>query len=189
MKKEIRNKILAIRDQIPSAMRAQKDLRIQTSLFSLPEFLSAGSILLYASFRSEVATPVIIKESLAIGKRVLLPKVDAKNYLLKLYQIENIDELVPGYMGIPEPDLPDGKRASIDDAELAVIPGAAFDLSGNRLGYGGGYYDILLASGRKRMPLVALSYEEQLVRAVPFEGHDVRVDVIITDERTVRINR
>jgi len=187
MKKEIRNSILKIRDQIPFAVRTQKDLRIKAALFTLPEFLSAKTLLLYASFRSEVATPGIIQGSLAMGKKVLLPKVDAENSRLSLYETESMGELSPGYMGIPEPDLPDERRAFIDDADLAIIPGAAFDVSGNRLGYGAGCYDILLSTRRKNIPLVALAYEEQIVDAIPAEKHDVMVDMIVTDKRVIRI--
>jgi 5-formyltetrahydrofolate cyclo-ligase len=187
MKKEIRSSILKIRDQIPFDIRTQKDLRIGAALFTLPEFLSAKTVLLYASFRSEVETLRIIRESLAMGKRVLLPKVDAKNSLLILYEMKDMKELIPGYMGILEPDLTDERRAFIDKADIAIIPGAAFDLSGNRLGYGAGYYDLLLSERKKNIPVIAIAYEEQLVTSISAEEHDVKVDVIITDERIVRI--
>jgi 5-formyltetrahydrofolate cyclo-ligase len=185
MKKDIRNKILKIRDQIPLAIRTQKDLRIKAALFSLPEFISAETILLYAAFRSEVETLSLIRETLSMGKKVLLPKVDAKESRLDLYGITSSSELSPGYMGIPEPSLSGKRRSVIDDADLAILPGAAFDLSGNRLGYGAGYYDILLSGRNKRIPLVALAYEEQLVDAIPSEKHDVKVTIIVTDKRVI----
>ncbi len=172
---------------MPLDIRMQKDLRIQTTLFGLSEFHTAKTIFLYASFRSEVATHNIILRSLDMGKRVLLPKVDAKNSVLRLYEIEKMDELMPGYMGIPEPDVPDVRRARIDDSDIAIIPGAAFDLSGNRLGYGAGYYDMLLSSRKKHIPLIALAYEEQLAESIPSETHDVRVDMIVTDARVIHI--
>lgn len=186
MKKAIRNKILTIRDQIPLDIRYKKDLRIRENLFSLPEFISAKTVLLYASFRSEVETLVVIRESLSMGKKVLLPKVDAKESQLVLYEVKNMDELASGYMGIPEPHLPDDRRTFIDEADLAIIPGAVFDLSGNRIGYGAGYYDVLLSKKTERMPVFALAYEEQLVNAVPAENHDIKVTAIVTDERVIR---
>ena len=82
-----------MRDRIPLDIRTQKDLRIKAILFALPDFLSANTVLLYASFRSEVETLRIIQESLAMGKRVLLPKVDVKNSLLILSCIINSDYL------------------------------------------------------------------------------------------------
>jgi 5-formyltetrahydrofolate cyclo-ligase len=187
LKKVIRNRMLTIRDQIPLDIKARKDSRIRETLSTLPEFILAKTVLFYASFRSEVETLTLIRESLAMGKKVLLPRVDAKNTVLILYEIKDTDELTHGYMGIPEPDLPDERRAVIDDADLAIIPGAAFDLSGNRLGYGAGYYDILLSERKKKIPVVALAYDEQLVDAMPEDKHDVKVNVVITDKRIVRI--
>jgi 5-formyltetrahydrofolate cyclo-ligase len=187
VKKEIRDRILKRRDQMPLEIRTQKDLQIKATLFALPEFLSSQTILLYASFRSEVETLSMIRETLSMGKKVLLPKVNLKEYLLDLYEIRNISELSPGYMGIPEPSLIGGQGAAIEVVDLAVLPGAAFDLSGNRLGYGAGYYDALLSMGKKKIPLVALAYEEQLVDAIPAENHDVKVTIIVTDKRVVRL--
>jgi len=145
-------------------------------------------VLFYASFRSEVETLSLLRASLAMGKKVLLPNVDTKNSVLTLYEIKNMNELAPGYMGIPEPNLSDERCAVIDDADLAIIPGAAFDLSGNRLGYGAGYYDNLLSGRSRRMPIIALAYDEQLVDSIPAEKHDVTVDIIVTDMRVIRIS-
>ena len=187
MKKDIRNKILKIRNQISPDIRVEKDLHIRETLFSLPEFLSAKTVLFYVSFRSEVETLSLIRESLAMGKRVVLPKVDRANHVLTLYEIKNMNELSPGYMGIPEPDLPDERCAVIEDIDLAIIPGAGFDLSGNRLGYGVGYYDGLLSQRTKNIQIIALAYDEQLVDSIPAEKHDVRVNLIVTDKRVIRI--
>ena len=187
VKKEIRNKILKIRNQISPDIRAEKDLHIRETLFSLPEFLSAKTVLFYVSFRSEVETLSLIRESLAMGKRVVLPKVDRANHALTLYEIKGMNELTPGYMGIPEPDLADERLAGIGDIDIAVIPGAGFDLSGNRLGYGAGYYDGLLSQRTKNIQIIALAYEEQLVDSIPAEKHDVRVNLIVTDKRVIRI--
>jgi 5-formyltetrahydrofolate cyclo-ligase len=97
-----------------------------------------------------------------------------------------MDELTPGYMGIPEPPQMDERLAGIDDADLVVIPGAGFDFAGNRLGYGAGYYDSLLSQRKKKIPVIALAYEEQIVDSIPAEQHDVKVDMIVTDKRVIR---
>ncbi len=187
MKQAIREEILIKRDQIPADIKPEKDSLIKKMLFSLPEFLSARTIIFYASFRSEVETLNMIKESIKIGKKVVLPKVDKKRHMLMLYEIKEMKELTAGYMGIPEPSLTEGRLVSVDDADLVIIPGAGFDYSGNRLGYGAGYYDILLSQRKKKMPIIALSYEEQLVDSIPSENHDVKVEMIVTDKRVIRI--
>jgi 5-formyltetrahydrofolate cyclo-ligase len=94
-------------------------------------------------------------------------------------------ELKSGYMGIPEPSLPDERLVNLNEIDIVIIPGAAFDYSGNRLGYGAGYYDILLSGRKRRMPVIALAYEEQIVDSIPAEDHDVKVDMIVTDKRVI----
>lgn len=187
MKKNgIRKEVLRKREELSLDVRSIKDSIIKGRLFSLAEYLEAGTILFYASFRSEVETLNMIKESIETGKRVVLPKVDKEAHSLRLYEIEDGCELTAGYMGIPEPSPADDRLASLDDIDLVIIPGAGFDLSGNRLGYGAGYYDILLSKRKKKIPIVALAYEEQLVGSIPAEKHDVKVDMIVTDERVLR---
>jgi len=187
MKKDLRKKLLRARDQIPPDIREQKDLRIREAVLSLPEFMPARAILLYASFRSEVGTIKLIADLLSMGKRVILPRVDERNTALVLLEIRSLSELSKGYMGIPEPQLSGESLRVADDADIAFIPGAVFDLSGNRLGYGGGYYDILLSKITRKIPVIALAYEEQIVDLIPAEEHDVKVDIIITDARVIRI--
>ena len=187
MKKAIRQKNLEKRDQIPQEVRSVKNRMIKEKIFSLPEFLSSHTVLFYASFRSEVETSGMIKESIGSGKRVLLPKVDRENKMLRLYEIKDISELFPGYMGIPEPSLTNELMASPEDVDLVIIPGVAYDYTGNRLGYGAGYYDRLLSETKKKLLVVAPAFEEQIVDMIPAEEHDVKVDIIVTDKRILRI--
>jgi 5-formyltetrahydrofolate cyclo-ligase len=187
MKRHIRKEIIKRRDKLSLYNRQIKDTKIKERLFSLPEYLSAQMVLLYASFRSEVETMSIIRESIAKGKRVVVPKVDAEMHMLRLYEIKNTDELHDGYMGIPEPVLRDERIVPIEDIDLIIVPGTAFDFSGNRLGYGGGYYDILLSKRSRKIPAIALAYEEQLVDSIPSEEHDINVDMIVTDKRIISI--
>lgn len=185
IKKSIRKEVLKKRDSISTALRKVKDLFIRQRLFSLPEFINAKTIFFYASFRSEVETLGMIRASLEWGKKIVLPKVDTENHRLKLYEIKDVNELMPGCMGIPEPSVPEERLRGLDDIDLVVIPGAGFDVYGNRLGYGAGYYDILLAQMKKKIPIVAPAYKEQIVERIPAAEHDVRIDKIVTDERVV----
>jgi 5-formyltetrahydrofolate cyclo-ligase len=183
MKKAIRKEVLKKRDEISPDLKMLKDSLIKERLLKLSEFIVAKTILFYASFRSEVETLSMIKDSLKMGKRVVVPKVDKERHRLRLYEIKDMSELSPGYMGIPEPSMRDDRLITLDDIDLVIMPGAAFDSSCNRLGYGAGYYDILLSKRKKKIPIIALAYEEQLVDSIPSEKHDVRVDIIITDKR------
>jgi len=186
MKKGIRKEILKKRDEMSHDIRTTKDVFIKNRLFSLREFMDAKIVFFYASFRSEVETLSMIKESLEMGKRVVLPKVQREGHRVMLYEITDISELSLGHMGIPEPSFSNARSLSLDVVNLIVIPGVAFDYSGNRLGYGGGYYDMLLAQKKRKIPIVALAYEEQLVDQIPSEPHDVKIDIILTDKRVIK---
>lgn len=184
-KARIRKDILSIRDALDPASRSVKDNLIKERLFSLPQFQQAEALLFFASFRSEVSTYRQMEESLRLGKRVLVPRVDPSERKLRLYEITGLFELVPGYMEIPEPHVPGERLRDVNDADIVLMPGAAFDPAGNRLGYGGGYYDKLLSGLRKEIPLIALAYEEQILDSVPSEGHDIKVHLIVTDKRVL----
>ena len=185
-KSRIRQQVLKKRDSLAPETRRSKDILIKENFLSLSEFQSSQVILFFASFRSEVATIPLIEEALRRGKRVVLPSVDKSRRELRLYEIKGPDELSPGYMGIPEPAVPVERERDINDVTLAVMPGAAFDPMGSRLGYGGGYYDRLLSTLRRRIPLIALAYEEQIVDSLPAEPHDINIHVIVTDKRVIR---
>jgi len=184
-KSRIRQDVLTKRDSLDPDIRKAKDALIKENLFSLEEFRQAPILFFFASFRSEVSTFTQIVESLALGKRVILPSVDPGHKCLRLYEIKDLSELSAGYMGIPEPDVAEDRERDINDVTLVVMPGAAFDAKGNRLGYGGGYYDKLLARLHRKIPLIALAYEEQLLDSLPADPHDIRVHKIVTDRGVI----
>lgn len=185
-KASLRKEILTKRDSIPPAVKHARDKAIEDRMFLLPEFKTAKTVFFFASFRSEVDTFGMIGRALGEGRRVVLPRVEGR--LLGLYEIRSVAELVPGYMKIPEPSaLTDDRKKNINDVDAIIIPGAAFDENGNRIGYGGGFYDRLLSTLQRKVPVMAVCYEDQIVPAVPAEPHDIRIYTIITDKRVVRI--
>lgn len=187
-KKIIRRDVLRRRDSIRPEERKRKDRLIMNRVFSLPEFGSAEVIFYFASFGSEVSTMPHIEEALKKGKRIVLPRVDNENRRLRLYEIHDTGEIKPGFMGIPEPYVPPERERDINEVDLVIMPGVAFDIYGNRLGYGGGYYDRLLSGLKKKVMLVAVAYEEQIVDSLPSEAHDVKVDLIVTEKRSIEIS-
>lgn len=187
-KDSLRRELLARRDSIPPVVRRSKDRAIYELLVSLDEFRAATTILFFASFRSEVDTLDMIKTSLAQGKKAVLPRVVRDSRSLSLFEIRDLSELSEGYMGIPEPAVGEERSVPLTDVDLVVIPGAGFDASGNRIGYGGGYYDRMLAEAAGTIPVVAPAYEEQFVESVPSEPHDRKVGIIVTDRRVIRFS-
>lgn len=184
LKNELRKQVLAARDGLMPEERKKKSRDIETRFFALHEYRIASSVLFYASFRSEVETHAMIRRALAEGKRTMLPKVAGKQ--LALFEIRSFDaDLSPGAWGIPEPR----ETAPVDlrDIDLIVVPGAVFDEQGNRLGYGAGFYDKLVAGCTG--PTVALAFELQVVPHVPAETHDVPVKKIVTEKRIITAQR
>jgi len=180
LKKKIRKEVLAVRDRMPLEERRVKSQAIEQRLFTLPEFQAAGTVLFFASFRSEVETAPMIRRALSAGKRVILPRVNGGK--LDLFEIFNYDhDTAPGCWGIPEPRI--AEQVPIDAVDIIVLPGAAFDEQGNRVGYGGGYYDKLLSASAKMT--VALAFESQIVPHVPADHHDIPVQTVVTEQRVM----
>lgn len=192
MKRKLRKHFLKKRDAIHPEQKRLKEAAIEKRLFALKEFKKAKSILLYVSFRSEVNTINCLEDVITLGKRLILPKVDSRHRVLRLFEVKNISELSPGYMGIPEPEIRENREVNLSSIDLVIIPGTGFDTKGNRLGYGGGYYDRLLsyeskqlAKIKKHIMTIALAFEEQIGEKIPAEPHDIKVDMIVTDKRVI----
>ena len=140
-------------------------------------------MLFYLDVRAEVRTRHYLPTALGHGKKIVVPYcVDGE---LELFHLENMDELAVGMYKILEPraelrEVPD-KRVDVQELDLVMVPGVAFDRRGGRMGHGKGYYDKLLEHARPDTPLVALAFECQLFPEIPMQSHDVFMDKIITE--------
>jgi 5-formyltetrahydrofolate cyclo-ligase len=162
-------------------LRREKSAAIQEQLFRLPEVQQAELVLFFVGFGSEVDTLPMIEEALRQGKLVAAPKVVRGNPNLALRQVEQPEsQLQPGTMGILEPD-DTCQEIALEQIQLILVPAVAWEESGYRLGYGGGFYDRLLA--RSKAPKVGLGFDCQVVAAVPRDAHDLPVDKLITESR------
>jgi 5-formyltetrahydrofolate cyclo-ligase len=181
-KDPIRRLALLRRGQIEPSQRASFGVAIHERVRELPEMSGARSVLAFVSVRSEVPTDELLKAVLTEGKTLLLPYVDDDG-TLRATAVDSLDELAPGFQRILEPRT----RRPVDSATagVVVVPGVAFDVEGGRLGYGGGFYDVLLRT-MPEVPRVGICFETQVVERVPVEEHDERVDVLITEERVIR---
>lgn len=188
-KKHLRKKILALRDALPPEERRKKSASIHLHLFSLPEFVTAQSVAFFVSFKSEVLTESMIRDALSLPKVVAVPTTDLTNRRLLFSRImDYTGDLAPGTWGILEPQPARVSPLALEEIDLVITPGAVFDQKGQRIGYGGGFYDGLLKSFHK--PAVALAYAVQMVEEVPtVSGHDEPVDIIITEEGIIRCTK
>ena len=184
----LRKEILERRDQQSDQDQRRKSDRIRTTLLGLDELRRCRSIFIYVNFRSEVQTIGIIEHLLAQGKTVSVPLTRVAEKRLEIIRINDPKhDLAPGYCGIPEPkeELVTTGRLPAESLDLIMLPGSVFDERGGRFGYGGGYYDRLLAQVPS-IPRIALAYEMQVVQKLPLQDHDELLDLIVTEERLIR---
>jgi len=178
-KKTIRDEMLAKRKCLATATCMSLSLRIQQRLLTSAEYSGAVTLALYSPILNEVFTEEIFRDAHRRGKRVVYPKVG--NPGLEFIQVESRGELRRGAFGILEPSGAD--PVPLREIDLLVVPGVAFDRAGYRLGYGKGFYDRALHSHEERGSLVGLGFEFQVISMLPAETHDVRMDMIVTEER------
>jgi 5-formyltetrahydrofolate cyclo-ligase len=182
-KRTLRDAIMTARDAIAPALRAERSRAIAARIADLDGYRRARVVLLTLPFRSEWDATLVARHALADGKTVAVPRVDPQTRMLEPLRIRSLDaDVAPGHRGIPEPRGHCGAIAAAT-IEWVLVPGVAFDASGGRLGYGGGYYDRLLPLLPPSAPRVAGAFESQIVDAVPAAPHDVRVDCIVTELR------
>ncbi len=177
-KKDIRKRVLTIRENLKDKEWEEKSRQIYGKVTSHPFFLQANTIYCYIDYRREVATRTIIEYAWKLGKKVAVPKVAGDE--MDFYEIKAFDELECGYKGIQEPK----SQISVNDDEaLVIMPGAVFDISRHRIGYGKGYYDKYLHLHPKHKT-IGIAFELQMIETVPSEEYDVCPDIIITEEKT-----
>jgi 5-formyltetrahydrofolate cyclo-ligase len=187
-KRALRERMLLERAALPAQGRAAAAEAIAGRLAGLPELAAATAILGYAAFGAEVDLGPFLTGCLAEDRAVYLPWVDGED--LRIARVHDLaGDVGPGWRGVREP-IP-GVRREEDVAVLdaVVAPGIAFDRRGNRLGYGGGHFDRMLARLRPSTFVVGVAYDAQLVDAVPVEAHDAPVDAVVTESRTLRTGR
>ena len=188
-KRNVREQALATRDALAPAERAAASEEIARRIAALPAFIAARAVLVTIPFRTEWDTRLLGERALAAGKLVASPRVDSAARMLSLHCVADLHaDVAPGYRGIPEP-LPHCALCVPEAIDFVLVPGVAFDVSGRRLGYGGGYYDRLLPLLPEAAPRVAGAFDAQLMPMVPAGPHDLVVDCIVTESRTIELRR
>jgi 5-formyltetrahydrofolate cyclo-ligase len=189
LKHKLRKEVLDARIALPPHVVAEKSARIIQTLLKLDEYRYASTIMTYLDFRNEVQTGELVKRAMADGKRVAVPLTDPASGMLTPSSLSFYpDELEPGAWGILEPKPRCVRPLDPSELDLIVVPGVAFDRRGNRLGYGGGFYDRFLLRTGPEAFYVAPAYEMQLCDSVPRSSQDVRMHCLITEERIIRIS-
>ena len=162
---------------------------IAARVLALPAYRAAREVAAYLPVQNEVDAALVAGQALADGKRLLLPRCrsDAPG-LLDFGCVTCLSDVVPGRFGILEPREAACRPPQAFAPDVILVPGLAFDAQGRRLGFGGGYYDRLLALPQMARALsVGLAFDFQLVAALPADPWDRPVNAVVTDRQTTLI--
>ena len=144
-KRRLREEILSMRKNLGKEEAVERSRQIFKGITGLKLYQSCRTVACYLSFDKEVYTYDFIRTCMENGKRVLVPRVIRQEKELVFSRLTSLDRgLIPGPFGILEP-FPQENPVSLEEAELIIVPGIAFDCQGNRLGFGAGYYDRALS--------------------------------------------
>lgn len=185
-KKILRNKILIIRNSLDKEVKEAMDDEIYNKLITSDLYIKAKNIFVYLSFGSEIQTKNIITKALRDGKEVYIPKIYKEDKLMKAVRLKSFNDLKENSMGILEP-IDDSNYIDKREIDVILVPGVVFDLNGNRIGYGGGYYDRYLQDIKEIRNKVVLAYDLQIVDSINPDIHDIAFDYIITNTRLEKI--
>lgn len=185
MKSELRRAALARRDALDPAVRTEGGLSVAGHALAVPGLADAPLVGAFWPIRSEIDPRPLIERLFALGRRVALPKVTPDGLVFREWKAG--EALVRGGFGLSEPrdDLP-----PLDPTAL-IVPLAAFDRTGQRIGYGRGYYDRAIARLSRNGPVltVGIAFSVQEVETVPAEPHDRPLDHIVTEGGPVPLRR
>ncbi len=183
-KSVLRLKARAARRAVLAEMRTAHAYAIAERVINLPELTGASAVALYGASPEE-ADPSVLEFALReLGMRIAYPRVEAPRSI-EMCWVESDEVLSAGSFDLREPG-PDAPAARPGELSVIVVPGVAFDLEGNRLGFGGGYYDALLTELEPLPPTIGIAYDEQIFDHVPHNGRDRAVDIVVTPTRVIR---
>ncbi|MBN2247100.1 MAG: 5-formyltetrahydrofolate cyclo-ligase [Coriobacteriia bacterium] len=184
-KSVLRLKARAARRSVLPELRTAYAYAVAERVLALPEIAGASAVMVYGASPEEVDVSVLEFALRERGTRIAYPRVAGPRELT-LHWVDRESPLVNGAFDLREP-TEDSPRAPLEALSALIVPGVAFDPSGNRLGFGGGYYDSLLADVGGCPLTIGVAYDEQVVDRVPHDSYDRPMDIVVTPTRTYRI--
>lgn len=185
-KSQLRKRMLAKLVTLAKNEAIRRSRDVENRLSSLSEYRESKIIMFYYPIKGEVDVREIVRKSL-LTKKVCLPAADLINKQLKIYQIEELDsDVSKGAFGIKEPNKEATKEVDIENIDLVVVPGLAFDCQKNRLGRGGGFYDRFLQKIPNSTKKIGVAFDFQILESLPVNlARDQKVDLIVTEKRVI----
>jgi 5-formyltetrahydrofolate cyclo-ligase len=161
--------------------RGERSQNLLARLPALPAWKAARSVLLFAPLPEEPDLDLLWTNGGLAGKECAYPRVAGKQ--MQLWRVRSLADLqAAARWGLREPAVEGSVSVGLDECDVVLVPGLAFDRRGARLGRGGGFYDRLLAGRRGGTFLVGVAFAFQIVPEVPVAAHDVIMDAVVTDE-------
>lgn len=180
-KKELRRELIKKRDRLSEAFITDASRKITENLLNLDLYKNSTNIFVFVSYKSEVDTHDFIKKAISDGKNIYIPVVDKKTKTMQISRLDNFSQLSENYMGILEPRESELNISNPEILDLIITPGLAFDVSGYRIGYGGGFYDKFFDSLQRDIPKLGIGFEEQFVDKLPHEEYDIQIDFFLSE--------
>jgi 5-formyltetrahydrofolate cyclo-ligase len=168
-KAALRKRMILVRDAVGDHLL--RSVQLWAKVAEMQEYQQAHSVMAFVGFKGEPDTDPLFARLAVDGKRLLLPRVESTGIVV----VEGGSQLVASKFGVPEPT---GPAIDVGEVDLVIVPGLAFTATGDRLGYGQGYYDRLLPT--VSAPTVGVCFEDQLVDEMPVAPHDVRVGAVVS---------
>ena len=180
-KREIRKRIMTLRNAMPLEAIAAKSGEIVRRLTELREIRETSTLMVFLSFGSEVLTDGLIEWGWNAGKRIVVPLCRPEGRVLSPCRIDSFADLETGHYGIREPKADRLQVVPPGEIDAVLVPAVAFDRRGYRVGYGGGYYDRFLPKVPRAAKIGAV-FACQIVPEVPIDRYDVQAERIATEE-------
>lgn len=178
--------MLALRNDRPSLELDSLSSKVEARLIEIPAVKNSRTMSTYLHIGSEVRTSGVVEWAILNGKRVIVPITDRTSKRLIFSELKHPErELEKGNYGIPEPKPEFRRPVPLEEADVALVPGVAWDLQGFRIGYGAGYYDRSINSLHTPVIKLGLAYEFQMLSKIPRSPFDRRVNKIVTEERII----
>ncbi len=185
MKNELRKIVKHRIGLLDESYCRESNKKIYENVIHLPEYKAANLIFCFVGTKDEIDTRDIITHALNSGKCIAVPKC-IKRGIMEAYLIQSIQELKAGFQGILEPDTTFAERIEAKSIDLAIIPCLSANTKGQRIGYGGGFYDRYLEQTKAYR--VVLCRQKLIYEDIPTEEHDQKMDAIISEDKVTRIN-
>ncbi len=175
---ETRDFYLKIRKNLTLYEKRKYDEMIFIRFINSSFYFNFEVFLIYVSVNNEVETAEIIRYLLKNNKKVAVPYCSDSN--MEFYYINSPEDLVKSRFGIPSVDIVKSEKFKNFDKALCIVPTVSFDNNGNRIGYGGGYYDRFLAENK--LTTLGLCYERCMSENIPSESFDIKMDYVLTEK-------